>query len=501
MSKLLVIRADAGVRMGTGHVMRCLALAQEWQDTGGTVAWVTSCDNERIVERLREEGLVVHRLETDDPGEDWDVTRSFLDGHAGPCLAVDGYHFDSEYQKRAKEAGYRLLAIDDHAHLDRYCADLVVNQNLHAADLHYVCEAGTRLLMGPRYALLRREFLKFSRWEREIATGGGKVLVTLGGADPDNVAFTVLDALEQLASSELEVTIVLGLANESAKAIRQRFARSSGKWQLLNSVGWMPELMQWADVAVSGAGITSWEIAFMGLPSLLVVLADNQTATAERLAGCQAAWNLGWHRDLSPAKLARKLRLLLDDAEVRTHMARTGRSLVDGEGGARVVTALAGNRIRLRAVRDGDRLVLWQWTNDPDVRRAAFQNDPISWETHVAWFDARRKDPNCRMFMVVDSDDLPVGQLRFEMDGERQAEIDVSIVRERRGRSYAAEALRLSFPILTRSTACARLIARVRHENAASIRAFEKAGFDHAGRESVGGVEAVRLVWESGVRR
>ena len=165
----LIVRADASTQIGTGHLMRCLALAQAWKDAGSQVTFITACHSEGLLERLREEGFNLHRLACSYPDAgDWDYTQNVLTISPDAWVVLDGYHFDEVYQQRVKEGGQRLLVIDDMAHLKHYYADIVLNQNLHAEQLKYSCEPQTRLLLGTRYALLRREFLAWRDWQREV---------------------------------------------------------------------------------------------------------------------------------------------------------------------------------------------------------------------------------------------------------------------------------------------------------------------------------------------
>jgi len=227
IDKPLVIRADANTRIGTGHLMRCLALAQGWKDSGGQVIFITACSNEPLLQRLYDEGFVVHRLEHPYPDpQDWEMTKQLLSEHLGAWLVLDGYHFDSEYQWLVKEAGYRFLVIDDMAHLPHYYADIVVNQNLHAEQLHYPCEPYTQLLLGTQYVLLRREFLKGQGWKREIPEVARKVLVTLGGSDPDNVTLKVIRAINKLKIKGLEIKVVIGPSNPHMASLKEAIHHS-----------------------------------------------------------------------------------------------------------------------------------------------------------------------------------------------------------------------------------------------------------------------------------
>jgi UDP-2,4-diacetamido-2,4,6-trideoxy-beta-L-altropyranose hydrolase len=151
LSNALIIHADASTEIGTGHLMRCLALAQAWKDAGGQITFISACQNESLLQRLRDEKFNVHVLgHPYSDSSDWDYTKNILAAYPSAWVALDGYHFNEAYQQRVKEAGHRLLVIDDMAHLKHYYADILLNQNLHAEQLHYSCEpqAGVSWLEG-----------------------------------------------------------------------------------------------------------------------------------------------------------------------------------------------------------------------------------------------------------------------------------------------------------------------------------------------------------------
>src|ERR1035437_492179 len=278
MSEMLLIRADASARMGTGHVMRCLALAQGWQRHAGKVLVLQAETTPALEQLLAREGVVLARLEAR-PGTvaDAEHTIAFARKHSAAWVVADGYHFDANYQRAIKAAGLRLLLFDDYGHADFYSADLVLNQNLGADPaLYQRREAHTRLLLGTRYVLLREEFLDMQDWKREIPAVGNKVLVTMGGSDPDNVTGKVIQALKQF--SEIETKVVIGGSNPHVQSLQSSIIHHPSSIQLVVDANNMPELMAWADVAIAAGGSTSWELAFMGLPSLVCTLADNPRA-------------------------------------------------------------------------------------------------------------------------------------------------------------------------------------------------------------------------------
>lgn len=339
--KYLVVRADAGGEKGAGHLMRCLALGQAWQDAGGRVIFITSSQSKGLRQRLREEGFDIHQLASPYPHTgDWGDTKSILADHPDAWVVLDGYHFDEIYQKQVKDTGHKLLVIDDIGHLKHYYADILLNQSPHAKRLSYPVEPGTRLLLGTRYALLNREFLAWKDWRRDVHEIARRVLVTLGGSDPDNNTLKVIEALQDVALPGLEASIVVGATNPNAAVLKSAIRQSRLPVSLIYDARNMPELMAWADVAVSAGGTTVWELAFMGVPNIVMITAENQCLNSNYLEESGIALVLGWHGGLNRSDITGKLLPLLKNDNKRAEMSRKGRQLVDGKGGERVISIM-----------------------------------------------------------------------------------------------------------------------------------------------------------------
>lgn len=242
-------------------------------------------------------------------------------------------------KKQVKGAGHRLLVIDDMAHLEHYYADIVLNQNLHAAQLHYSCKPYTQLLLGTQYVLLRREFLQWQGWKRETPEVARKVLVTLEG-DPDNVTLRVIKAMNKLKSEDLEVKVVIGPSNPHMASLKEAIRHSLFTSELLPYVKDMPELMAWADVAISAGGSTCWELVFMQVPALIMVTADNQWGVVNSLGNGRGCRSLGLYSQVSEQQLAAELASLTQDVLRRTKMIKHECGLVNGKGIERLLASM-----------------------------------------------------------------------------------------------------------------------------------------------------------------
>ena len=480
--------------------MRCLALAQAWQDAGGQAVFAMADEATLITTRLVEEGFSVEHLAAEAGSlQDAEQTVSLARRMDAPWVVVDGYRFSGEYQRQIKEAGLRLLVIDDYGHADRYWADLVLNQNLSADSAFYSRrEPYTRLLLGTRYALLRREFNAYRGWRRQIRDTGQHLLVTLGGSDPENVTAKVIQALSQVRVDGLKTVVVVGAGNPHRRELEAMAQRCPLIVDLRVNVTNMPELLAWADVALAAGGATTWERAFLGLPGLVVVLAENQKGIAEACQTLGIGDNLGWFADLTPSALARATEDLLNDAPRRAEMARLAVTCVDGRGTDRVLHRLTDTGregIFFRPATLADCCLVWEWANDPVARKASFTSDLIPWDHHQAWFAAKLADPACIFLLATGEDDVPVGQVRFDIGEQtRQALISVSLAAGCRGKGLGLHVIRQASQDVLRSGRVDRVVALVKEENEGSRRAFLKAGFTDDGTEMVHGCQAIRYL-------
>ena len=246
-------------------------------------------------------------------------------------------------RKALKQAGARLLCIDDYGHAAHYSADLVLNQNISANEALYPNrEPYTRLLLGTRYVMLRRQFRSWRGWKRTIPEVARKLLVTMGGGDPDNVTLKVVEAIKGIGDPQLEIQIVVGPENPNLDMLESALLSAPCPMRLLKDVTDMPALMAWADIAVSAGGSTCWELAFMGLPTLTIPVADNQRPIADILHKRGVVINLGWHESVTVGQIAETLASALYSRDERRLMSGLGRGLVDGEGTARICMLLEG---------------------------------------------------------------------------------------------------------------------------------------------------------------
>ncbi|MFH1914179.1 MAG: UDP-2,4-diacetamido-2,4,6-trideoxy-beta-L-altropyranose hydrolase [Pseudomonadota bacterium] len=467
---LLTIRADGSPTMGTGHVMRMIALGQAWQDRGGRVRLMGSVG--ALEDRIRAEGFDFIALNAPHPDSD-DLALVSAHMQKGDWLAIDGYHFDSAYQKALLDAGFRTLVMDDICDRAPYFATVLLNQN-HGADAYQYQINDDALLLGTRFTLLRREFRTAEPRKDSTPSKAGNILVTLGGADPGNVTSAVLAAIASLKDDSLRVKVVAGAANPHLDRLRGETTGLPCPAELLTDVRDMPGLMAWADLAVTAAGSTCWELCRMGVPMLALQTADNQDSVCSGLTRIGAAICLDTNQPLE--NIAPKLTMLRDTPDKRRAMARAGMRSIDGRGALRVADHLYCAGLRLRPATQEDCQRTFQWRNHPLVRAQSFSDEEIDPQAHARWFACKLGESSCRMFIAEDAQGTPVGQFRFDLDG-RDALVSLSTAPTMTGRGIGTTMTRLACQWLARHSPSARAVARVKPGNHASLAMFARAGF------------------------
>jgi UDP-2,4-diacetamido-2,4,6-trideoxy-beta-L-altropyranose hydrolase len=492
---------DDSLQIGTGHVMRCLALGQIFLKIGDRPVFVMCMVTPTMRGRLESAGFGIKILDCIPGGVD-DVKQTVEASKevSSSWIVLDGYHFDAEYQREIKELGKKLLLIDDNGCASHYYADIVLNQNIHASEkLYSKREQYTSLLLGTRYVLLREEFLVWKRWKRKIPEIAQNILVTLGGSDPENVTRKVFDAILQLEFNRLNVIIVAN--NQYSDQLKGLIEESKVNIELRSNVEKMSDLMAWADIAVSAGGTSTWELAFMGLPMIALAIADNQCQIVEELGKVQVAVNIGWHEDVTSSIIADHISELICDQKRRSEISQRAQVLVDGKGAYRVLKAMASESssqpiesIRLRRVQDGDENFLWNLANDPDVRSASFSTKMIPWEDHIRWFRKQLNDPSC-IYFVATYENESVGQVRFEMKDE-EATISISVKKGYRKRDFGSDIIRISTQKIFDSTKTKKVHAYVKIDNTASFLAFKKANYKILGQCNIKNYNTFHLVKE-----
>ena len=496
MSTRVIFRVDASIAIGTGHVMRCLTLADLIVADGGACSFVMRRLEGNLIDFVASRGHRVDplpkptgatRASADDRHSEWlevepmtdaEQTRAAIAVLGGAdWLVVDHYALDARWEQALRPAARRIAVIDDLA--DRpHDADLLIDQNLNMDDRRYdgLTNADCVRLLGPRFALLRPEFSSYrAKLARDPKTPVRRVLVFIGGVDAPGATLTALAALEAARDGPIVADVVVGTANPRVDAIEAWCSTRS--WATLH-VGNAPlaDLMVAADLAIGAGGTTVWERCALAMPSVVVSIAANQLAGASAVAGYGAALYAGPAADCD-AGLRSMIGTMLVSSDLRAHVSERAASLVDGKGTGRVLAHLKSEPIAIRRAEASDMRLTHEWRNTERTRRYFRDPQPVALADHQRWFDTTLAAQD-RDLLIGESAGEPIGVLRFDHHDDR-AEVSIYLAPERTGRGLGGQLLRAGMGWISRARPATRTIeADVLADNIASHRAFVAAGFE-----------------------
>lgn len=339
LGETLVVRADAGVRSGAGHVMRCLALMQAWRARGGEAMLATTNCPDGIVARVQAAGAHLASIGAAAGSlADAAETAAIATHLKASWVVVDGYGFDPAYIERLQRAGVRVLLLDDLGDRGRTGAAVVLNQNLHASPQLYPAEApSTRLMLGLDYLLLRAEFWPWRDWVRDVPARARRIGIALGAADPANQTQRLIRALGGGDFGDTEFDVVAGAANPRLDEIRATANATAVKVNIHTNVNDMARFLSSVDLLVSTAGVTAWEAAFLSTPMMLGTVGPQEEVLARRLAGAGACVHLGAFDVLPDEEFVERLQALARHQAARFDLASACGGLIDGRGPERVI--------------------------------------------------------------------------------------------------------------------------------------------------------------------
>lgn len=351
----IAFRTDASIQIGTGHVMRCLTLADALRDRGAQCSFICRQHPGHLVDLIRQRGHEVHTLPADDDryptlaqpahaawlGADWATdagqSRQALGQENVDWLVVDHYALDRQWETALRPYARKIMIIDDLA--DRlHDGDLLLDQNLGRTKEDYagLLKLGTLTLIGPQYALLRPEFAQWREYSlaRRAKPQLKNLLITMGGVDEGNATGQVLDAVKTCElPDDLRITVVMGPHAPWLEQVQSKAATMPCPTRVLTGVNNMAQLMAESDLAIGAAGSTSWERCSLGLPSIQLVLADNQKEAAKALSDSNAAILL--NESTGMRVLMQKLSI-----EKLQQMTCSASSICSGQGAIRVANQL-----------------------------------------------------------------------------------------------------------------------------------------------------------------
>ncbi len=514
-----VIRADASLQIGSGHIMRCLTLADLLAQHGHDITFICREHDGHLADFIQQKGFNVQLLTKSadinftknhahsewlgvSENDDFAQCQPILADLQPNWLIIDHYAIGKVWEQQAQQLlpTLKILAIDDLADREHNC-DMLLDQNFGRVSAAYqqIVPKNCRLLLGTRYTLLREEF---SHWREKSLTRRKNVkhpksiLVNLGGVDKDNITLQILQSLNTFVPKDTQITVVMGKTAPHVASV-QNFAKTANfACEVIVNANNMAELMANADVAIGASGSTTWERCCLGLPMVLIVLANNQTVIAEALVDKNVVKVVS---DI--AKLDEQLPILLNDlSENYKKFSQKSAELVDGHGATRVVNWLnftqQFDKVNIRQATQADTQMIWQWRNHLDVRQWMFGQDEITLSDHITWFGRQLENPNVHL-MIFEFENKPMGFVnvsQITMDKYQTLNSPQSKQNEKtaswgfylspdspkgQGLGFALGVLAMSH--IFNSTNIDKISAQVLEYNTASLALHRKLGFSETG--------------------
>jgi len=498
MNKNLIVRADASVQIGTGHVMRCLTLADELRGRGAEVVFVCREFDGNLCGYIKEKGYIVHRLPVSNEqkyniegklkhaawlGADWQtdamqVEEIIKDFNTPPdWLVIDHYALDERWEGYLRPYCKKIMIIDDLADRPHDC-DLLLDQNFYKnLESRYdsLVPPGCRKLLGPKYALLRSEFRKARKNLRKRDGHVKRIMIFFGGSDPTNETAKALEAIRILNRPDITVDVVVGAFNPHRKVIEQ-IASDLPDCTCHFNVEDMAALMAKADLAVGAGGTTVWERCTLALPSMVITVAENQERTITDMAESGYLLFLGRSETVSVNSLYHALEIALQSPWFLTSFARKTQLLVDGRGADRIVQKVIPHEITLRMATIDDCEAIFGWRNAGETRKYFFDHALIKWEDHCRWLEDTIRNLD-RILFVGEIHDQEIGVLRYDHIG-KAAVVSLYLRPGTHGQGLGPQLLRAGTDWVKQNLSdVKRIRADVLFLNFSSKKAFEKAGY------------------------
>lgn len=485
----VAVRADASTVIGTGHVMRCLSLADALLAEGAQIRFLCRDLPAPLAELLHAHGHGLLPLLSGPTDESLDADQSRTAAGHVDWWVVDHYALGERWERAVTQGtASRVLAIDD---LERaHDCDILLDQNLGPdPDDRYAGLVPPRCsrLLGPKNALLRPEFGEHRQRMRPRSGPVRRLLVFMGGVDADNVTGRVLEAIAIADLDDVILDVVIGAGHPATAAVRAQVAA----WPRATChvhTSRMAELLAAADLAIGAGGGATWERCALGVPTLALCIADNQREPLRRAAerGIVCVPDVADQVDVNA--LAAHLRALAGNSALRSWLSRRAFDCVDGQGARRLARRMRGVDIVMRVAEPADCDRLHAWRNHPSVRTVSRDPQAIELDTHRRWFETVLADSQ-RHLLIGERAGRPVGVVRFDLQAEGAAEVSIYMVPEQVGQGLGGPLLLAAEDWLRHARPDVNLLrAHVRAGNEASRRLFDGCGYACVGTDHHKGI-------------
>lgn len=333
----IFFRVDASLDIGYGHLMRCLSLAEEFKKLGDYVFFICRELKGNLIDKVKKRGIPIFTIpETGSSNFNWEndqkFTKDILKKNSVDLLVIDHYGIDERWEKRIRPYVYKVMVIDDLADRRHDC-DLLLDQTFHR-DMRkrydQLIPAGAYKLLGPSFVLLRPEFRQLKQNRRERDGIIKRILIFFGGSDPTDETTKALKAVEQINDKRLTVDVVVGKANENVERIRNR-CNVNQNFNFHCQVDYIAGLMDQSDLSIGAGGTSTWERCYLGLPTVIITVANNQVELCNELSEKEALIYLGHYREVNSEQIRKVITELKKQPEKLNKMTYNSLMLFEDE--------------------------------------------------------------------------------------------------------------------------------------------------------------------------
>ncbi len=515
MTIKIAIRADGSLSRGSGHIRRCLTLADKLSGPNCDVTFFTRESTGNLCSLIESHGHTVKVLSL--PGLDltgvndseiWSKDEQLQDSKASltaskgavyDWMILDHYNIDKTWQKLTKKIYRYLLVIDDLANREHDC-DMLMDQNLGRDTLDYLdlIPKRTVSLCGPSFALLRPEFeeSRSRSLRRRSDSVVHSILVFMGGTDINDITYHVLSSLRKAKLNFLkELVVVMGSSSSSIPDVKALLYDFECHTELLVDTTEMHEYMLLSDLSIGAAGGAAWERCCLGLPSILITVADNQKEGSKALVDAGAAEAIDFSESSNNSLIETIQHLSI--GKNLSVMSSKAASICDGGGVNRIFSQMCmidSSLLHVRCANIEDEELLLEWANDPVTRRNAINKKPISEADHTNWYAEKLLDSdNCIIYIVEFPNGENLGQIRFEKL-ENKWFVDYSISPLYRGQGLGTALLGSGISALNNVRKGEVIAGWIKPENMASITVFVRCGFHRVSTQTNGLIYFERIL-------
>jgi len=496
----IVFRTDSSVIMGSGHVMRCLTLAESLREKGASVIFISRNHDGNLNQIIAEKGFQVIELKqpnTDinnshknkDIYKDWlgvsveedaEDTINTIGNKKPDWLIIDHYSLGIKWEKELRPYVNNIFVIDDLANREHDC-DMLLDQNwFENMDSRYnnLLPINCTKFLGPEFALLRPEFAEARNSLKPRNEIIKRVFVFFGGSDPKNLTAMTLRAFSTPKLAHLKVDVVIG-ANNPHKDEIFKLAEPRDNINIHIQVNNMATIMAKADLAIGAGGVNTWERMCLGIPSIVISLADNQKVQLSDLSSKKMIHLIGDINKTEKNIIKENIIKLINNPSIIMNQTNRIKNTVKGAGRNIVKNFLIGNlsnfQWKVKKATQNNLKLYWVWANDEKVRENALIKEVIPFDEHVIWFEKKLVDDKCSLFVIY-VENNPIGQVRFEIENDF-ARLDYSIAKQFRGRRIAKRLLCEAIKKFRENNSI-KILGEVLPENLSSANTFRSLGFD-----------------------